>query len=119
MSPRAGARRAWRIAAAALLWCATTGLLRAQAPTAAAPARVEATQGGPDALDIMLVTFGQGELVFERFGHNAIWVHEGVFGTDVMYDWGNFSFNQPAFLRRFITGDTRYRIEAKDEGMMV
>lgn len=114
-----GARRAWGIAAAALLSCTAAGSLRAQAAGAAVPAQTPSVQGGPDDLDIMLVTFGQGELVFERFGHNAIWVHEGVFGTDVMYDWGNFSFNQPAFLRRFLTGDTRYWMEAKDAGMMV
>ena len=81
-----GARRAWGIAAAALLSCTAAGSLGAQAAGAAVPTQTPSVQGGPDDLDIMLVTFGQGELVFERFGHNAIWVHEGVFGTDVMYD---------------------------------
>jgi hypothetical protein len=101
---RGSARRAWRIAAAALLSCAAAASLRAQPPRAPAPAQTESVQGGPDDLDVMLVTFGQGELVFERFGHNAIWIHEGVFGTDVMYDWGNFSFQQPHFLQRFLSG---------------
>ena len=119
MISRGSARRAWRIAAAALLSCAAAASLRAQAPSARAPAQTESVQGGPDDLDVMLVTFGQGELVFERFGHNAIWIHEGVFGTDVMYDWGNFSFQQPHFLQRFLTGDTRYWMEAKDAGTMV
>lgn len=122
------ARRAWRIAATALLPCVLAASLGAQAPDAAAPAQpqsagapapAESVQGGPDDLDVMLVTFGQGELVFERFGHNAIWIHEGVFGRDVMYDWGNFSFQQPHFLQRFLTGDTRYWMEAKDAGVMV
>jgi len=40
-------------------------------------------------------------------------------GTDVTYDWGNFSFQQPGFLRRFLTGDTRYWMEAKDANAMV
>jgi hypothetical protein len=119
VSLRRAARRAWCVAAAAVLSCAATASLAAQTPAAAAPATTEAALGGPDDLDIMLVTFGQGEIVFERFGHNAIWIHEGVFGTDVMYDWGNFSFQQPNFLRRFLTGDTRYWMEAKDAGMMV
>jgi hypothetical protein len=136
------ARRAWRIAGTALLACTVAGSLGAQAPGVPAPAASAPTQapgaaaepqgasaetlaqpqsvpGGPDDLDVMLVTFGQGELVFERFGHNAIWIHEGVFGTDVMYDWGNFSFRQPHFLQRFLTGDTRYWMEAKDAGTMI
>jgi hypothetical protein len=81
-------------------------------PTVAAPA-------GSDDLDIVLVTFGLGQEVFERFGHNAIWVHDGRAGTDVTYDWGNFSFRQPGFLRRFLTGDTRYWMEGKDANAMV
>ena len=127
MNSGSRARRAWGIAAAALLSCTAAASLRAQAPavvpaqtpSASAPAQTESMQGGPDDLDIMLVTFGQGEMVFERFGHNAIWIHEGVFGTDVIYDWGNFSFQQPNFLRRFLTGDTRYWMEGKDAGTMV
>jgi hypothetical protein len=114
-----GARRVWCIAAAALLTCVAAGSLRAQINGASASAQAQRPPAGPDETDILLVTFGQGELVFERFGHNAIWVHEPVFGTDVMYDWGNFSFQQPGFLRRFLTGDTRYWMEAKDAATMV
>jgi len=84
----------------------------AVAPSASAPA-------GTDDLDILLVTFGLGQEVFERFGHNAIWVHDAGAGTDVTYDWGNFSFQQPGFLRRFLTGDTRYWMEGKDANDMV
>jgi hypothetical protein len=120
------ARRAARVAGAALLACTAAGSLRIEAQSApaqgasvGAPAQPRSVPDGPDDLDVMLVTFGQGELVFERFGHNAIWIHEGVFGTDVMYDWGNFSFQQPNFLRRFLTGDTRYWMEAKEAGTMV
>jgi hypothetical protein len=102
-----GARRAWCLAAAALLTSVAAGALRAQAVAVSVPGQGEPTRAGLNDTDIMLVTFGQGELVFERFGHNAIWVHEPIFGTDVMYDWGNFSFQQPGFLRRFLTGDTK------------
>ena len=114
-----GPRRAWCIAAAALLSCATAGSLRAQTSGGVAPTQAQSTPIGADGLEIVLVTFGQGELVFERFGHNAIWVHDPASGTDVTYDWGNFSFHQPNFLRRFLTGDTRYWMEAKDANAMV
>ena len=96
-------------------------LAAAAAPIARAqPARARATESAPSAdaraatgtepgseLVVTLITFGLGEQVFERFGHNALWVHDAALGTDVAYDWGNFDFAQPAFLRRFLTGDTR------------
>ena len=41
-------------------------------------------------LDVTLMTFGQGEQVFERFGHNALWFHDPARGTDVAYNWGLF-----------------------------
>jgi hypothetical protein len=46
-------------------------------------------------------------------------VHDGRTGTDSTYDWGNFSFQQPAFLRRFLTGETAYWMEGKDANAMV
>ncbi|MEO8562374.1 MAG: DUF4105 domain-containing protein [bacterium] len=70
-------------------------------------------------LDITLITFGLGEEVFERFGHNAIWVHDNLLGTDAAYDWGNFDFAQPHFIRRFLTGDTKYSMEEREAGAML
>jgi hypothetical protein len=70
-------------------------------------------------LDVTLITFGLGQEVFERFGHNAIWLHDKVRGIDVAYDWGRFDFNQPRFLQRFLTGDTRYWMEASEAGAML
>ena len=40
-------------------------------------------------------------------------------GTDVAYNWGLFSFRQPRFLRRFLTGDTRYWMGGEDANAMV
>jgi hypothetical protein len=63
----------------------------------------------PDSeLTVYLMTMGPGDAVWERFGHNAIWVRDHALGTDVVYNWGMFDFNQPNFLGRFLTGDTRY-----------
>ncbi|MEO6527963.1 MAG: DUF4105 domain-containing protein [Gemmatimonadaceae bacterium] len=70
-------------------------------------------------LDVTLITFGLGQQVFERFGHNAIWLHDNVRGIDVAYDWGRFDFEQPGFLRRFLTGDTRYWMQASEAGAML
>jgi len=54
------------------------------------------------------MTMGPGDAVWERFGHNAIWIRDRARGTDVVYNWGMFDFNQPNFLGRFLTGDTKY-----------
>lgn len=71
------------------------------------------TEPGSD-LTVYLLTFGWGDVVWERFGHNAIWIQDRARGTDVTYNWGMFDFNQPQFIRRFLTGDTRYWMEAID-----
>ncbi len=62
-------------------------------------------QGKPGpGLSVYLLTMGPGDLVWEKFGHNAIWIHDPVRGTDRAYDYGRFDFNQPGFLPRFLKG---------------
>lgn len=62
-------------------------------------------------LEISVITFGPGEYVFERFGHNALRIKNRVTGEDLSYNWGMFSFSEPNFLGRFLSGDTRYWVE--------
>ncbi len=76
-------------------------------PTATAPS----TEPGSN-LTVYLLTFGWGEVSWERFGHNAIWIKDRAHGTDITYNWGMFDFRQPRFVWRFVTGDTRYWMEA-------
>ena len=54
------------------------------------------------------MTFGPGRQVWERFGHNAIWVHDPVHGTDQAYNYGLFDFHQQNFLLRFVRGQMWY-----------
>lgn len=94
---------------AIMLCLPPSAALRAQpAPPGvnAAQDSVRAQRGG--VLQISLVTYGPGEDVWERFGHNAIEVRDTVTGRDVVYNWGMFSFNQPNFLWHFLTGETNY-----------
>jgi len=70
-------------------------------------------------LTVYLLTFGWGDVVWERFGHNAIWIKDRAHGTDMTYNWGMFDFNQPNFVWRFVTGDTRYWMEPIDYSSMV
>ncbi|MFI5312294.1 MAG: DUF4105 domain-containing protein [Gemmatimonadales bacterium] len=65
-------------------------------------------QSPGDSLVISVLTMGPGREMFERFGHISIRVHDLRTGTDTAYNWGMFDFNQPRFLVRFLTGDTRY-----------
>ncbi len=54
------------------------------------------------------MTFGPGRQVWERFGHNALWIHDPIHGTDEAYNYGLFDFHQQNFLLRFIRGQMWY-----------
>ena len=60
---------------------------------------------------VVLITIGQGDEVFEKFGHNSIAVWDDAAGQPLVYNWGMFDFQQPNFLGRFLTGDTKYWME--------
>jgi len=70
-----------------------------------------ATQAPHDSLVISVITMGPGEEVFERFGHQSIRIHDITTGLDSAYNWGMFDFNQPNFIPRFLSGNTRYWME--------
>ncbi|GAC1453313.1 MAG: DUF4105 domain-containing protein [Gemmatimonadaceae bacterium] len=95
--------------------------LRAQATqaTAVPPVALSVSTEPGSNLTVYLLTFGWGDAVWERFGHNAIWIKDRTRGTDTTYNWGMFDFNQPHFVWRFITGDTRYWMEAIDLDAML
>jgi len=76
---------------------------------AAAPARAQELGSS---LRISVITWGPGDAVFERFGHNALRVRDLATGEDLAYNWGMFTFEEPQFLQRFLSGNTRYWVEA-------
>lgn len=61
-----------------------------------------------EALEVSVLTFENGAVLWERFGHNALVVTDTLRGESRAYNWGVFDFDQPNFLARFLTGDTRY-----------
>lgn len=79
--------------------------------SASGRAQVAAPLSG-ESLRISVLTFGQGDAIFERFGHNALRVRDTATGLDLSYNWGMFSFEQPNFLGRFLSGDTQYWVDA-------
>ena len=83
-------------------------------PASGSAQRAPALAGTPTpdhasaALQVFLMTFGPGRQVWERFGHNAIWIHDPVDGTDEAYNYGLFDFHQENFLLRFVRGQMWY-----------
>jgi len=68
-------------------------------------------QAPHDSIVVSVLTMGPGAELFERFGHQSIRIHDVTTGLDSAYNWGMFSFEQPHFLVRFLTGDTKYWME--------
>ncbi len=80
------------------------------------PAAGAAGAAGPPT--IYQMTIGRGDAVWERYAHNAVRVVDPRSGTDLAYNWGEFDFDQPNFLGRFLTGDTRYSMRSIDAPLL-
>jgi hypothetical protein len=75
---------------------------------------VPAAAGDGSELTVYVMTMGPGSLVWERFGHNAIWIHDSLRGTDKAYNYGLFDFEQENFILRFVQGRMLYWMEGFD-----
>ena len=87
-------------------------------PTQSGMSLVPADSAQPE-LSVTVITFSPGEEVWERFGHNALWIHDARAGTDIAWNWGLFDFAQPDFLQRFLSGDTKYWMAGEDAYRMI
>lgn len=76
---------------------------------AAAPARAQLASYG-EQLTVHLLTIGTGDAVWEKYGHNALWIRDPVAGTDLVYNYGVFDFSSPGYWGRFIRGDWLYEL---------
>ena len=59
-------------------------------------------------LSVYLITMGPGQYVWERYGHNALWVRDNRTGSGRAYNYGIFSFQQENFFVRFVQGRPEY-----------
>ena len=98
-----------RFALAGALSFASVGFCRAQS---APPATSDQPPGAN--LDVSLLTFGPGEEVWERFGHNAIQIRDHATGVARLYNYGIFDFGEKNFFLNFARGLMTYRIAAGD-----
>jgi len=58
--------------------------------------------------EVWLVSYGPGEVYWQRFGHNAIWVRAPALGLDHVFNFGFFDFRQESFFLRFLQGRMLY-----------
>lgn len=73
---------------------------------------------GGDMVEMSLITCHPGPVIYELEGHSGlrVVVRDSVSGKmldDIVYDWGNFDFDAPNFVYRFVKGETDYSIGAK------
>ena len=61
-----------------------------------------------DDTEVWLVTYGPGEIYWQRFGHNAIWIRDSGLGLDHVFNFGFFDFKQQDFFLRFLQGRMLY-----------
>ena len=62
----------------------------------------------PGTPEAWLVTYGPGEIYWQRFGHNAIRVRDSALGLDHTFNFGFFDFAQEDFFWRFLRGRMLY-----------
>jgi Domain of unknown function (DUF4105) len=68
---------------------------------------------------VFIVTIGQGDEIWEKFGHNAIWLFDESEGLDVAYNYGMFAFDQPGYIGRLVKGEMKYWMEGFQGSAMV
>src|SRR4051794_23827011 len=76
-------------------------------------ARAGVLTAPPEDLEVSLVTYGPGQLYWERFGHNAIRIRDRVSGESGDFNYGVFDFEDSTFLLNFARGHMRYMIDAE------
>jgi hypothetical protein len=63
---------------------------------------------------------GPGEHPFYKFGHNAIRIRDSSDNSDVVYNFGTFSFGSPTLVRDFFKGRLQYWLSCETmEGTML
>lgn len=64
-------------------------------------------------LDVSLITYGPGTIYWERFGHDAIRLHDRVSDQSVDFNYGVFDFEDGDFIWNFIRGYMSYMIDVE------
>jgi hypothetical protein len=96
-------------AAASVVLVTGTGVAQTRVAAAKTPfIAPDALHQNGENVTISLLTMGNGENVWELFGHSALWIHDNVTLRDTVFNWGVFDFQQPHFLQRYLRGKRLY-----------
>lgn len=63
-----------------------------------------------DSIRFSLLTCAPGNEIYALFGHTAIRYENYTRHTDIVFNYGMFSFNTPNFVMRFVSGQTDYQL---------
>jgi hypothetical protein len=66
-----------------------------------------------NSLEISLITYGPGDIYWERFGHDAIELRDVTSGEEVNFNYGVFNFDEKNFFFNFARGHMHYLIDAE------
>lgn len=67
--------------------------------------------GLSDSARVSLLTMVPGEEVYSLWGHNALRIADPAAGIDRAYNYGTFTFEQPYFVLRFLSGRLDYILD--------
>jgi len=65
-------------------------------------------------LQVSVLTCAAGEDIYTVWGHTAVRVIDSTKGTDIVFNYGTFDFNEPNFLAKFIKGSLLYFVSANN-----
>ena len=71
----------------------------------------DSTQAIPK-LQVSVLTCAAGEDIYTVWGHTAVRVIDSTKGTDIVFNYGTFNFNEPNFLAKFVKGSLLYFVSA-------
>jgi hypothetical protein len=65
-------------------------------------------------LQISLLTCTPGAELYSTFGHSALRVKDSLRGTDIIFNYGTFDFNDPNFYSKFTRGKLLYFVSVEE-----
>src|SRR5579875_3831171 len=77
------------------------------------PAHAGVTDAPGENLEVSLITYGPGDISWERFGHDAIELRDTASGEEVNFNYGVFNFDEKYFFFNFARGQMHYLIDAE------
>ncbi|MET0330720.1 MAG: DUF4105 domain-containing protein, partial [Dyella sp.] len=81
--------------------------------TMAPDARAGIADAPAQDLEISLLSYGPGEIYWERFGHDAIELRDRISGEAISFNYGVFDFDEQGFLLNFARGRMHYLMDAE------